>query len=317
MPASIIVPAGLWAKVREHILSPGHYAFMLAGVGRTATGIRLTVKEVIPIHVDQHTWDDENRDIDLTTLLGVINRAKRDGMALIDVHSHHWPGTVSFSSIDRQGIAEFAAYMIEAMPGIPYAAIVVNDACAGAVWYAESGKRRIDIHVCIEGERHVLLEPRPGATAIPVEERYARQAVDGFLGQHGQAKLHGATVAIVGTSGLGSHVAQQTAYLGVGHLILVEPQRIDESNLHRLVGAGVADLGLYKADVISRELKRIRGTGLKVTVVKQGIRTPRSPPRHPRRRPRHRLRRQRRRSPHPQPLRRGPRSSLHRRGLRH
>lgn|SRR3972149_276979 len=65
--------------------------------------------------------------------------------------------------------------------------------------------------------------------------RYDRQEL--LFGQEGQAKLEALTVAIVGLGGLGSHVAQQLAYLGVKSYVLVDKDIATKTNLNRLIGA--------------------------------------------------------------------------------
>ncbi|MCA1693944.1 MAG: ThiF family adenylyltransferase, partial [Actinobacteria bacterium] len=81
-----------------------------------------------------------------------------------------------------------------------------------------------------------------------------------------QEALSKARVAVVGLGGLGSFVALELAYLGVGHLILIDPDRIELSNLNRLIGAGPHDVGQYKVDVFRDLIKRL-APGVTVTAV--------------------------------------------------
>jgi molybdopterin-synthase adenylyltransferase len=76
---------------------------------------------------------------------------------------------------------------------------------------------------------------------------YSRQS---FLGPNSQALLVGARVAIVGACGGGSHVVQQLAHIGVGTIIVIDPQRIDGTNLHRLVGATWLDVVRHTPKVL-------------------------------------------------------------------
>lgn len=86
---------------------------------------------------------------------------------------------------------------------------------------------------------------------------FSRQS---FLGQHSAEKLANLRVAIVGLGGGGSHIAQQLAHLGVGHLRLIDPDRIEASNLNRLVGATQADVdrGELKVEIAKRTILAIR-----------------------------------------------------------
>lgn len=77
--------------------------------------------------------------------------------------------------------------------------------------------------------------------------RYARQIVLGEIGAAGQAKLAAASVLVVGAGGLGCPVLQYLAGAGVGRLVIVDHDRIEETNLHRQPLYGMADIGAAKA----------------------------------------------------------------------
>jgi len=64
--------------------------------------------------------------------------------------------------------------------------------------------------------------------------RFARQVL--LFGEAGQARIRATHVAICGVGGIGSHVVQQLALLGVERFTLIEPQELDESNKNRFVG---------------------------------------------------------------------------------
>src|SRR3989442_11484933 len=66
-------------------------------------------------------------------------------------------------------------------------------------------------------------------------DRFERQ--ERLFGKEGQAKLRAARVAVVGVGGLGTHVVQQLALLGVGELALIDSEELAESNRNRYVGA--------------------------------------------------------------------------------
>lgn len=70
-------------------------------------------------------------------------------------------------------------------------------------------------------------------------DRYSRNIA--LFGELGQQKISDLLIAIVGLGGLGAHVVQQTAYLGVRRFILVDDDTVTTSNLNRLVGATEAD----------------------------------------------------------------------------
>ena len=75
---------------------------------------------------------------------------------------------------------------------------------------------------------------------------FSRQS---FLGTRSEEILANTRVAIIGLGGGGSHVAQQLAHIGVGEIRLLDPDKIDASNLNRLVGATESDVKKKRAKV--------------------------------------------------------------------
>lgn len=85
-------------------------------------------------------------------------------------------------------------------------------------------------------------------------ERYGRQ---GFLGEEAARQIANTRMGIVGLGGGGSHVVQQLAYLGFRRYVLCDPDRIEYSNLNRLIGATERDARRrrLKVDIASRQVK--------------------------------------------------------------
>jgi molybdopterin-synthase adenylyltransferase len=78
-----------------------------------------------------------------------------------------------------------------------------------------------------------------------------------FLGESSEEVLRQCRVAIIGLGGGGSHIAQQLAHLGVGNFVLFDPDRLEETNLNRLVGANRKDVATETLKtVVSRRLIR-------------------------------------------------------------
>lgn len=85
-----------------------------------------------------------------------------------------------------------------------------------------------------------------------------------FLGEHSEQVLDRCRIGVVGLGGGGSHVVQQLAHIGVGNFVVIDPQRIDETNLNRLVGATAADIRRWrptpKVMIAKRIISAVRPT---------------------------------------------------------
>ncbi len=78
-------------------------------------------------------------------------------------------------------------------------------------------------------------------------ERYSRQMRLPEVGEAGQQRLADAHVLIVGMGGLGSPASMYLAAAGVGHLVISDFDRVDESNLQRQIAHRESDVGREKA----------------------------------------------------------------------
>lgn len=90
--------------------------------------------------------------------------------------------------------------------------------------------------------------------------RYARQVALAQVGADGQARLAAASVLVVGAGGLGCPVLQYLAAAGVGRLIIVDHDVVEESNLHRQPLYAMDDVGLPKVVAARAALWRLNPT---------------------------------------------------------
>ena len=78
-----------------------------------------------------------------------------------------------------------------------------------------------------------------------------------LIGNDGMEKLSNAKVAVFGIGGVGSFVCEGLARSGVGNFILVDYDKIDETNINRQLIATVSTIGRYKVDLMKERILEI------------------------------------------------------------
>lgn len=85
--------------------------------------------------------------------------------------------------------------------------------------------------------------------------RYSRHLLIPEIGEAGQERLKNASVLLIGAGGLGSPAALYLAAAGVGRLGLLDPDRVDSSNLHRQLLHSDATVGKPKTESAAARLR--------------------------------------------------------------
>jgi molybdopterin/thiamine biosynthesis adenylyltransferase len=96
--------------------------------------------------------------------------------------------------------------------------------------------------------------------------RYSRHILLDEVGIEGQDKLLNSHVLIVGAGGLGSPVALYLGSAGVGHITIVDHDRVDTTNLQRQIAHNLARVNEFKAESARQAIAAIN-PDVKVTPV--------------------------------------------------
>jgi hypothetical protein len=93
-----------------------------------------------------------------------------------------------------------------------------------------------------------------------------------FFGEEGQRKLRASKVTIVGIGGVGGHVVQQLALLGLGSIAVIDAEELDETNRNRYVTARACDKvpGTPKVDIGERLIREI-DPSIEVTKIQDSL----------------------------------------------
>ena len=96
--------------------------------------------------------------------------------------------------------------------------------------------------------------------------RYSRHILLDELGIEGQQKLLSSHALIVGAGGLGSPACLYLASAGVGHLTIVDHDRVDATNLQRQIAHKLSGLGEFKAESMRQAIADLN-PDVQVTVI--------------------------------------------------
>lgn len=91
----------------------------------------------------------------------------------------------------------------------------------------------------------------------PLITRAARHLALPLIGENGQARIASATALLIGVGGIGCATATYLASSGVGRLLLVDFDTVDETNLGRQILYSPADVGQQKAERARSRLREL------------------------------------------------------------
>jgi hypothetical protein len=247
--------------------------------------VTITVREVRRIGPEHYRERGrEGLMIESTGWMPGLAAADRQGDLFGFAHTHPGPAAEPWASDrDHEVDAALRGAADARLPDGRYLSLVIagtptNPQITGA-FHSTDGSRPIT-RVRIAGDRLRLLrapvaeeEPAPDEdtsteTAAGHPGIFDRQ-VRAF-GRDGQALLEELRVAVVGAGGTGSAVAVLLARLGVGHLILADPQALEDTNVPRVHGSTLGDVGRRKVDVLADHVRGL-GLGTHVTVVRGDV----------------------------------------------
>ncbi len=239
----------------------------LRGRGRHA----LMVRKIVPIPYSECkrtevtiTWPTRYAD-------ELINEAAKRGMAILKVHSH--PGGMeSFSEYDNRSDTSFL--------GSVHTMLEDKQPHASAVMLPTG---RIFARVVDDkGNFHPVGMAGLVGDDIDFWFADAGREVPEFARRHAQVFGSGTVdclrrlrVAVIGCSGTGSPLIEQLVRLGIGRLVLVDPDRAEWCNLNRIYMTTAADANLnrYKVEVLAEAIGRI-GLGTEVIPLAKDLATP-------------------------------------------
>ena len=243
-PISLRLPPQLAAELEAHLF-PGdmdeHGAVIGAAVVKTDRGFRLLGRRMFLAEegVDYIAGNHGYRMLTADFVRRCALTCATEGLAYLALHNHQGTVHVSFSNTDLASHRRGYPALIDILDGPPVGGVVfAQQAVAGDIWLSDDQQVDLD-HALIVGRSLAYSYPCPPKprNADPHYDRQVR-----LFGDRGQEILTHQKVAIIGAGGVGSLINEYLSRLGIGHLIVVDYDRLDPTNYPRVVGARPRDL---------------------------------------------------------------------------
>lgn len=262
MDAALSLTGAQHEQLRAHLL-PGDgceaVAVLLCGRHAGTDRTRLLARSVHPVpyaacvrrRPDRVQWPTE-------VLVPWLEVASKEGLSVVKVHSHPGGGA-KFSGHDDAADRTLFPCLAGWFDGdLPHASAIMlpGGEMLGRTVDAKGCFGRLARVAVVGDDLHIWDHAAAASDEVLPE----------FMLRHGQAFGRGTTallrrlsVAVVGCSGTGSPVVEMLARLGVGRLVLVDPDLVEEKNLNRILNATLSDAreGRFKVDVLARAIAAI------------------------------------------------------------
>lgn len=243
-------------------------AILLCGRRRGEARHCLSVYEVFPVpydacvvrEPDRVTWPTE-------VILPALDKADKNGLALVKIHSH--PGGYdAFSWVDDEADKDLLPSVYswcDCDDSSPHgSAIMLPDGKIFGRVVTEAGKFLPFECVAVAGDDLSFWFTGTTEDKAPETQLRTKQA----FGAGTLSILKRLSVAVVGCSGTGGPVIEQFARYGVGKLVLVDPEVVEDKNLNRIPNTSKADAKNRRPKVLAlaRAIKRM-GLGTQVVPI--------------------------------------------------
>ncbi len=227
-------------------------AIALCGRHRGHERHRLLLRRLVPIPYEVCSERKSNRVTWPTNILpSLLEEAFGKGLAILKVHGHR--NSSSFSKIDdRADKTLFPSVHAWTENGPHASAIMFDDGRMIGRLVDQLGGFHPLASVNVVGDDLSFWPTATSAAAVP---KFGQRVAQTF-GAGTFERLRNLCVGVVGCSGTGSPLIEQLARNCVGTLVLVDPDRVEEKNLNRILHATMDDAqrNRPKVDVAARAI---------------------------------------------------------------
>lgn len=259
------------------------YAHLFPGDGKEAVAVLLCARRrgdrrhrLLVRHIEEVAHDAcERTPVSITwrtvAIEDALDRAEAEGLSFIKIHSHP-NGYPAFSSFDDKSDGLLLPMVRGSIDlDVPHGSAVMlpSGEIFGRV-LTDEGLASLECVNVVGDDLHFWYPAGPNAPVPSFAASHAQIFDEGTI-----ERLQRLSVAVVGCSGTGSPVAEQLFRLGVGEIVLVDDDHIEDRNVNRILNSTMEDAEKKrpKTDVIGDAIERT-GLGTRVIRINRNLWSP-------------------------------------------
>lgn len=240
-------------KLYRHLLqnpNQENMAITYCGYNKSKEKLQFIVRDMLLLNgTDLTTHTKTGLEIKEEVYKQILLRAEASELSMLVWHSHPFSKNAWFSSVDNANDLEHGKFIKKYLPRSFYGNVIISQ---------EGFEARLFNNEKESFERIKVIETfgKPEAKESEIDFLELDRNYRAF-GKQGQSIISTLRVALVGCGGLGWHISQQLIALGVRNLLLIDPDRLEKTNLNRLPGAPYSKIGKPKVQILSGLLKKM------------------------------------------------------------
>jgi len=199
-------------------------------------------------HKDKVIWSAKS-------IKKAFEKALEENLTIVKFHSHP-KGYKTFSELDNVSDHEFIKSASGWSTGLHSSLVMLPSGKLFGRWYSSEGVSCSYSRISIVGHHLKFFDSSLNPTTIDNEvSTRNRQA----YGKGTIALLETLKIGVVGCSGTGSPLIEILARTGVGELLLIDPDKIEEKNLNRILNTTIDDAknNSFKTKVLQRAINQM------------------------------------------------------------
>ena len=251
-----VFPESLFREVKTHLLKEKNLetqGFLFGTLVDTANGKKILIRDFWVVPENEY---EERTGVAVRPSGSFLNKAATfafiNNFVFIDVHTHPFAKKAWFSSMDRKLAEDIKRWVqnFKREKGKDF-------------WYAHMVMTPEDVYGEVldpETLEYVPATIKILKTPLELKEQQSIVLPERFdrsirvWARENQERLSQVKVAIVGLGGLGWNIAESLTRIGVRRFTLIDGDKIEESNLSRLIGAKPKEIGKYKVEAMFQRI---------------------------------------------------------------